>query len=791
MKEANYDEFVPKSNASNLSEEDIKNIEEYDEREIKTIELFVDSVRKNPGQYLSNIGDEGFMNCIREVFQNSADEMARPNSPCNKAWVTYYEENHRVVIADNGRAIAPNMIIRVFTREHTSANFVKAKGQYSTGMHGVGSKCVNAVSKRFSVTSYRLGKAYHIDFHEGKPAPEYKMKPKEIPNTNNAQGLVVDFEPDMSIMKEITINCEQVLDLLAMLVPLYKIGTVVEFTGYKLNGKVIHEVLENRDGILEYLIRKTDTPMIKPIIFGFDNGTMKADIAMTYVSEPNKAYDVITFANMTPVNTMLSTPSRGFINGVETFFRNYMNKIYLANSKKKMEVINSDTTVGLIGAVSASHMNVRFSGQAKNVCKNEDLFAFTKQLTIDSLKRWSKENPEDLQKVCQFIKDVANIRYKIDKEKVSISKKYNNTLTGMPKSFTKAEDKNHLELFIVEGLSASASCETGRSTKFQAIYPIRGKLPNAMNTTKEKFLKNEEVSGMLTVLQSGYGKNFDIEKCPYDKIIILSDQDLDGYHIRTLVLKFLLLYCRPLVEAGRVYIGLSPLYIVDKGKRTVKYFIDKMEFIRYVRDQFCKSTTILHEKNKKQFTKDEIQKLIYSNDNYDALLNTIASNFSVDPILLEDIVILRNKPFNDIKKCIQGKYKDMRVRKENNLVIMEGIIRDLYQIVVLNPQFVEAFSPLIPFIDRSEKRYIMNGNKVGLYEIINSFRESEPKNIERAKGLGELNSSELGESTLNPTNRRLLRYTCEDIEKEIEEMRRLDSDKFNLIKDIDISVYQF
>ena len=788
---ANYDEFVPKSNASNLSEEDIKNIEEYDEREIKTIELFVDSVRKNPGQYLSNIGDEGFMNCIREVFQNSADEMARPNSPCNKAWVTYYEENHRVVIADNGRAIAPNMIIRVFTREHTSANFVKAKGQYSTGMHGVGSKCVNAVSKRFSVTSYRLGKAYHIDFHEGKPAPEYKMKPKEIPNTNNAQGLVVDFEPDMSIMKEITINCEQVLDLLAMLVPLYKIGTIVEFTGYKLNGKVIHEVLENRDGILEYLIRKTDTPMIKPIIFGFDDGTMKADIAMTYVSEPNKAYDVITFANMTPVNTMLSTPSRGFINGVETFFRNYMNKIYLANSKKKMEVINSDTTVGLIGAVSASHMNVRFSGQAKNVCKNEDLFAFTKQLTIDSLKKWSKENPEDLQKVCQFIKDVANIRYKIDKEKVSISKKYNNTLTGMPKSFTKAEDKNHLELFIVEGLSASASCETGRSTKFQAIYPIRGKLPNAMNTTKEKFLKNEEVSGMLTVLQSGYGKNFDIEKCPYDKIIILSDQDLDGYHIRTLVLKFLLLYCRPLVEAGRVYIGLSPLYIVDKGKRTVKYFIDKMEFIRYVRDQFCKSTTILHEKNKKQFTKDEIQKLIYSNDNYDVLLNTIASNFSVDPILLEDIVILRNKPFNDIKKCIQGKYKDMRVRKENNLVIMEGIIRDLYQIVVLNPQFVEAFSPLIPFIDRSEKRYIMNGNKVGLYEIINSFRESEPKNIERAKGLGELNSSELGESTLNPTNRRLLRYTCEDIEKEIEEMRRLDSDKFNLIKDIDISVYQF
>ena len=210
-----------------LSKKDIENIKAY-ENEIKTIELFVDSVRKTPGQYLSSIGNEGFMNCIREVFQNSADEMARKESMCNKVWVTFYEANHRVVIADNGRAISPHIMIRVFTREHTSTNFTKKAGEYPSGLHGVGAKCVNAVSSRFTVTSYYLGKAYQIEFSEGKPLQKYNMKPKEIPNKNGLQGLVVDFEPDYKIMKTITITCEDVLNLLCNLVPLYAIGAEVE-----------------------------------------------------------------------------------------------------------------------------------------------------------------------------------------------------------------------------------------------------------------------------------------------------------------------------------------------------------------------------------------------------------------------------------------------------------------------------------------------------------------------------------------------------------------------------------
>ena len=515
-----------------LCKEMIDSIKQY-KNEIETIELFVDSVRQNPGEYLSSIGNEGFMNCIREVFQNSADEMARQNSPCNKVWLEYDESNHRVLVRDNGRALDPSIIIRVFTREHTSTNFKKRLGVYSSGLHGVGSKCVNAVSSRFSVTSYILGKAYHIDFSEGKPLPKYNMKPKEVPNPDNYQGLVVEFLPDYKILKTITITCEDVLKLVANLVPLFNHGAEVEFTGYKKDGKVIHEVVKNEDGIITFLIQKTQKPLIKPIVFFHDNGTMKANVALTYEANMNVGPDVITFANMTPVDTQRSTPSQGFFDGLCEYFRKYMNNIYLANNKKnKMKVINGDITTGLKAAVASAHINVMFDGQAKNVCKNEDLFGFLKKLTVDSLKEWSKQNPDDLQKLCQFFKDVATVRYRSEKERDKISNKYKaNTLTALPDGFIKAERRDHLELFIVEGLSAASSCQTGRNTLFQAIYPLRGKMLNVMENTKEKALKNEEIAGLIAILGCGYGKNFDITKCKYDKVIFLCDADADGSRV--------------------------------------------------------------------------------------------------------------------------------------------------------------------------------------------------------------------------------------------------------------------
>ena len=519
--------MVKKKSDISLSKEQVKVIESYADT-IKTIELFVDSVRKNPGEYLSSIGNEGWMNCIREVFQNGVDEMCRQISFCDTVWFTYDERSHRCIVEDNGRALSPDIICRVFTREHTSTNFDKAKGEYPSGLHGVGSKCVNAVSSRFSVYSHYLGRCYYMEFSEGKPLKKFKgAKPIDMGPTKK-QGLLVDFEPDFSIMKTITLKCEDALRLAANIVPLTKPGNKIIFTGYKANGKVIKEVLVNKDGVLEYLINMSQKPLIKPIRGMYDSGVMKVDFAITWEFDLNSSYDLMTFANMTLVNTQLSTPSQGFIRGIQDFFRNYCNKIFFVNNKRAPDIVSGDITTGLKGALASAHMNVMFDGQAKNVCKNQDLFEFAKAQVMNVLDQWVKQNPDDVNKICNYFKDVATARIKADKAKVDVTKKYKvNDFTKAPDGFTKAENKDHLELFIVEGDSASSPCEAGRNSKFQAIFPIRGKMPNAMSTSREKFLANEEVRAILSIIGCGYGKNFDISKCKYDKIIILSDADVD------------------------------------------------------------------------------------------------------------------------------------------------------------------------------------------------------------------------------------------------------------------------
>ena len=323
-------------------------------------------------------------------------------------------------------------------------------------------------------------------------------------------------------------------------------------------------------------------------------------------------------------------------------------------------------------------------------------------------------------------------------------------------------------------------------------------MPNAFSKSREEFLKNEEVQSILAILGCGYGKNFDISNCKYDKVIILADADYDGFHIRTLILKFLLVYCRPLIEEGRVYAVLSPLYHVDKGTKKWKYFIDKDDFTQYVRDEFVKANKVVHQKTKKEFTKSEISSLIINNNNYDFYVERIANNYMIDPILLEDLLLLRNEAFNkfsEFKKLISKKYKYLKIEKKGDVVLLNGLVNgingDREHTIIFNEQLLNACAVLIGYLDKSEKRYILNGHKIGLYQLISTFRKSEPKNIERAKGLGSLNDIEIGESTLDPRNRKLLRYTTEDITREIEEMRQVNDDKFTLIKDIDISQYEF
>lgn len=268
-----------------------------------------------------------------------------------------------------------------------------------------------------------------------------------------------------------------------------------------------------------------------------------------------------------------------------------------------------------------------------------------------------------------------------------------------------------------------------------------------------------------------------------------------GFHIRVLVLSFLLVYCRPLVESGRVYAGLSPLYHLNKGTKNWRFFTDMDDVNKYVKRMFYKNFSIANARTKKELTPNQISILIDRNLNYGTLLTTLADTWCIYPVLLEDIIIARGYKFREFKKAIEGKYKYLNVSQRGKAIFIKGPIAtsdyNKEQEIILDDRTWSIYRPLFPYIDNSDKRYIMNGQKVGLYEIISTFETSKPKNMDRAKGLGALKDYELGISTILPENRKLLHYTTSDIVKDIEELRKINDDRYSLINGIDISSYEF
>lgn len=487
---------------------------------IKTINVFSVAVRQNPGQFIGYLRNKGFKNMYREIYQNAIDELIKDSSPCNEVKVFFDERDNSVMVEDNGRGIPHNEIIRIYTSEHTSSNYTKKKGEYSSGLHGVGGKVVNALSSIFTVDSYVLGEARHVEFYKGLP---WKKGEQIIPNKDNKQGTVVMFKPDYEIMGEINVSWEEIYDLTAKILMLTKRGSKVIFKAIDKRGKLHEETIINEDGIITDLIKKTSKPLIAPVYIANDNGTMKAEIAFTYDSEDLNGENITTFSNFCP--TIGGKHLDGFIDGLCTYWRKYMNSVYLANSKKKITVNANDIKQGLKAVISVAHIKPIFSGQAKDILDNDDMYFFCKDLVVNAMDNWLKTNQNEVKKLCELFKDSAEVRLNSEKEKVKLSSKYNTSkLTGMPAKFVKPEKpKKGAELIIVEGDSAMGPLRNNRDNDIQGLFPIRGKVPNAFNTSREKFLANEEIASMITIFGCGYGKNCDISKLRWKKIIIGTD----------------------------------------------------------------------------------------------------------------------------------------------------------------------------------------------------------------------------------------------------------------------------
>ena len=499
-----------------LTQEMIDNIQHYGE-EIKTLATFVEAVRQNPGYHLGSKGNKGLKNMAREIWQNSFDELDKPSSPCTWVKISFDERTYGFSCEDNGRGIPFGEILRIFTNPNTSSNYEKKPGEYSSGLHGVGAKVTNAMSHRFIIESYKFtGEARRVEFTEGYPWDKGEVK---IKNPNKKQGTYIYFEPSVDALGEISITWQDVYSWLMNIVPLSKIGATVYFKAIDKTGKEHTGTIVNEDGIMTYLINDVETPLVAPIVLSRDTGYMKMDIAFTWDTSETATDHIIAFANKCP--TIFGTHIDGFEAGVTSFFVNYMNKVYLASMKKnKVSVIKNDVKSGLKAIVTVSHLKPIFDGQSKEKLSNDDMFPFVKDTTLELLEAWSKNNSKDLATICKYLKDIADVRTSADKQRVRLTDKYNKSkLTGLPAKYVAPKGKKNRELFITEGDSAAGLIKNYRLNETQGYFPIRGKLPNAFRTTKEKFLSNAEVAGIIQIIGGGYGRNFDISKVKWDKII--------------------------------------------------------------------------------------------------------------------------------------------------------------------------------------------------------------------------------------------------------------------------------
>lgn len=430
----------------------------------------VEAIRATLGMYISHKGNLGLLTLIREIFQNSTDQLSTPESPCDLVKVEYNEKTLETTIIDNGLGIPFDDMIRIYTKNHTSGNYIKKKGEYKSSTHGIGSKAANALSSVFIVESYRYdGEARKIEMHEGVPVSKEPMK---IPNPNKFQGTKVYFIPSEEVLGEIDLKWTSVYNTVRNITTLTPIGSKIEFTAIDRNGDVHKENIVNNDGMMYFIIKNTKSPIIAPIRVFDDTGEMMLDALITWdaaaLTEPSMDVSYVSYCNFSQQIAQDSKNITGTLKGITTWICDYMNKIYLANSRSKTKIIPNDVKTGLSVVINSGVLEPVFGGQAKETLTNEEMDPFCKDVVMRGMDEWSKSNPADLQKVAKFIYSIAQVRERADKEKVKISASYESSaFSGLPAKYSKPTGKDHLELFICEGDSAKSPIVKCRDTTHQ------------------------------------------------------------------------------------------------------------------------------------------------------------------------------------------------------------------------------------------------------------------------------------------------------------------------------------
>jgi DNA gyrase subunit B len=534
----------------------------------------IEHVRKRPSMYIGDVGVRGLHHLVYEVVDNSIDEAMAGH--CDTIEVTILEGNG-IRVKDNGRGIPVDLHKKegvsalevVMTKIGAGGKFDKDSYKVSGGLHGVGVSCVNALSRHLRAEVHRDGKVYEQEYERGKA-----LYPVREIGESNYTGTIVEFFPDPEIFNTLEYNYETLANRMRELSFLNK-GITITLTDQRRrldDGGFKSEVFHSERGLEEFVrfLDETREPLIEEVIHmeGEKNG-IPVEVAMIY----NNSFSENIHSYVNNINTHEGgTHLSGFRRGLTTTLKKYAEESGMLD-KLKFEINGDDFREGLTAVVSVKVAEPQFEGQTKTKLGNREVTAPVSQAVSEMLTNYLEEHPKDARAIVNKVILAAQARHAARKAREMVQRKNVMQSTGLPGKLADCSEKDpeQCEIYLVEGDSAGGTAKQGRDRRFQAILPLRGKILNVEKAMQHKIFENEEIKNIFTALGVTIGteedsKELNISKLRYHKVIIMTDADVDGSHITTLILTFFFRHMKELIENGYVYIATPPLYLVKKGK---------------------------------------------------------------------------------------------------------------------------------------------------------------------------------------------------------------------------------
>jgi DNA gyrase subunit B len=788
----------------------------------------LEAVRKKPGMYIGGTDERALHHCVSEVLDNSVDEHLAGH--CTKIEVTIHVDGS-ISIRDSGRGIPVDInkdsglpgVELVLTTLHSGGKYGQGGYKFSGGTHGVGAKCVNAVSEWFEVEVSREGKVHHMEFERGKT-----MKKLEVIGKAKGTGTLITFKPDTEIFREtIEFKADRIAQRLRELAFLNS-GLEIVFTDER---QTEHppEVFFYKDGVEEFVkqLNKSKT-VIHPKPFSIRKETKmvtpdkEVEIHMELVAQYNDSYNdqVLCYTN-----TIHNPDGGAHLSGFRSALTRAINQYSKANSllkDKDPQITGDDVREGLTAVISVKHSDPKFESQTKVKLISPEVDSYVGSAAYEGLMNFFDDNPAIAKKIVEKGLNAARAREAARKAREAVRK---SALSGggLPGKLADCSDRDpaNTELYIVEGDSAGGSAKQGRDRKFQAILPIRGKLINVEKARLDKVLQNNEIRTMITAIGTGIGGGegegaFKLDNLRYHKVIIMTDADVDGSHIRTLLLTFFYRQMTQLIRDGYVYIAQPPLYSITRKKRT-DYVDDDAQLNRILLQNGTEEVRLKNLADGKEVPAkqlEEILSLLETLDKHATYIKRQGGDFAdyvdkraADGTLPQHLVKVRegnaesvhyflsNETFEQFKTENPDLFGDAEAKEKlekakgqsrraahADLHLESRAIADLLGRLAKKGLAIEHYAaqdkPLFELIEGEGDKAVTTPI-FSIPEILSGVKSVGKKGIQiyRFKGLGEMDAKELFETTMNPAKRKLLRIDLTDAVEAEEMFTRLMGDE--------------